>query len=87
MICKILGKWIMEASSKSWVHHLSQGEDEEVADGLNDNSTMVSQKMGLHSYVDKEITFVGSNDIVKYARGEHTQLNIGWKVHPKYGFR
>ena len=35
------------------------------------------QKMDLHNYVDKEITFVRSNDIRKYARGKHTQLNIG----------
>ena len=35
------------------------------------------QKMDLHKYVDKEITFVRSNDIMKYARGKHTQLNIG----------
>ena len=43
------------------------------------------QKMDLHNYVDKEITFVKSNDIMKYARGKHTQLNIGCKVRPKYG--
>ena len=35
------------------------------------------QKMDLHKYVNKEITFVGSNDIMRYARGKHTQLNIG----------
>ena len=43
------------------------------------------QKMDFHTYVNKEITFVRSNDIRKYARGKHTQLNIGWKVRPKYG--
>ena len=35
--------------------------------------------------MNKEITFVRSNDIRKYARGKHTQLNTGRKVHPKYG--
>ena len=35
------------------------------------------QKMDFHTYVNKEITFVRSNDIRKYARGKHTQLNIG----------
>mgnify|MGYP005816143125 CR=1 FL=1 len=35
------------------------------------------QKMDLHNYVDKEITFVRSNDTRKYAQGRHTQLNIG----------
>jgi len=35
------------------------------------------QKMDFHRYVNKEITFVGSNDIMMYARGKHTQLNIG----------
>ena len=44
-------------------------------------------KMDFHTYVNKEITFVRSNDVMRYARGSHTQLNIGWKVHPKYGLR
>ena len=35
------------------------------------------QKMDLHNYVDKEITFVRSNGIMMYAQGKHTQLNIG----------
>ena len=56
---------------------LNQGEDEEVADGLSDLFNEVSKKMDLHNYVDKEITFVRSNDTRKYARGKHTQLNIG----------
>ena len=46
-----------------------------------------SNKLDFHNYVYKEMTFVGSNDIMRYARGKHTQLNIGWKVHPKYGIR
>ena len=28
------------------------------------------QNMDFHSYVNKEITFVGSNDIMMYARGK-----------------
>ena len=35
------------------------------------------QQDGLHNYVNKEITFVRSNDIMMYALGKHTQLNIG----------
>ena len=34
------------------------------------------QRMDVHNYVNKEISFVRSNDIRKYARGEHTHLNI-----------
>ena len=45
----------------------------------------ISKKMAFHSHVNKEITFVRPNDIMRYARGKHTQLNIGWNVHPKYG--
>ena len=36
-----------------------------------------SLKMDFHNYVNKVITFVRSNDIMRYARGKHTQLNIG----------
>ena len=46
----------------------------------------ISKKMDFHTYVNKEITFVRSNDIMWYAREKHTQLNIGWQVHPKYGW-
>ena len=68
---------------------LNHGEDEEVADGLSDNSSRL-QKMDFHNYVNKEITFVRSNDIRKYARGKHTQLtlvercarNMGWVARP-----
>ena len=34
-------------------------------------------KDGFPQLSDKEVTFVRSNDIRKYARGKHTQLNIG----------
>ena len=37
----------------------------------------ISKKVGSHNYVNKEITLVRSNDIMMYARGKHTQLNIG----------
>ena len=47
----------------------------------------ISKKMDAHNYVNKEITFVRSNDIMMYARGEHPRANTGWKVHPKYGTR
>ena len=54
----------------------NKGKDEQVADELGDNSLRF-QKMDFHTYVNKEITFVRSNDIMRYARGKHTQLNIG----------
>ena len=47
----------------------------------------ISKKMDFHNHVNKEITFVRSNGIMMYIQGKHTQLNIGWKVHPKYGLR
>ena len=65
---------------------LNQWRDKVVADELSDNHRDF-QKMGLHNYVNKEITLVRSNDIMMYAWGKHTQLNIGWKVHPKYGLK
>ena len=37
----------------------------------------ISKKMDFHNYVNKEITFVRSNDIMMYARGEHPRANIG----------
>ena len=45
---------------------LSQGENEEVADGLSD-IPLRSQKMDFHNYVNKEITFVRTNGIMMYA--------------------
>ena len=66
----------MGASSNTRVHHLNQGEDEGVADGLGDNSSRFP-KVGFHIYVNKEISFVRSNDIMMYAQGKHTHLNIG----------
>ena len=47
-----------------------------MADGLSDNSSRI-EKDGLSQLVYKEITFVRSDDIMMYARGKHTQLNIG----------
>ena len=55
---------------------LSQGEDKEVSGELNGNSSRFP-KMDFHNYVNKEITAVSSNGIMMYARGKHTQLNIG----------
>ena len=55
---------------------LTQGEDKEVSGELNGNSPRFL-KDGCPQLVNKEITFVRSNDIRKYARGKHTQLNIG----------
>ena len=44
----------------------NQGEDEEVADELSDNSSRFP-KMDFHNYVNKEITAVRSNNIMGYA--------------------
>jgi hypothetical protein len=54
---------------------LNQGEEE---GWLMVSATIleISKKMDFHNYVNKEITFVRSNDIRSYARGKHTQLNI-----------
>ena len=41
------------------------------------------QKMDFHTYVNKEITFVRSNDIMMYARGKHTQFNNDRRGHPE----
>ena len=40
------------------------------------------QRIDFHNYVNKEISFVRSNDILMYARGKHTQLNNDRRVHP-----
>ena len=45
---------------------LDQGEGEEVADELSDNSSRFP-KMDFHNYVNKEITAVRSNNIMGYA--------------------
>ena len=37
----------------------------------------ISKKVDFHSYMTNETAFDGSNDKMVYARGEHTQLNIG----------
>ena len=83
---KILGRWTMEASSELGFIIKSKG-GEEVTDWLSDSATIHwdFQKMDFHNYVTKEITLARSNDLMMYARGKHTQLNIGWNVHPKYG--
>ena len=47
----------------------------------------ISRMMDFHNHVNKEIAIVRSNDIMRYARGKHTQLNVGCKVHLKYGLR
>ena len=56
---------------------LDQGEDEEVADGLSDISSRFPKKRDFYNYVNKEVTLVRSTNIKTYARGKHTQLNIG----------
>ena len=48
---------------------LTQGEDKEAADGLR-TIHRDFQKMDFHNYVNKEIAFVSSNDIMRYARGD-----------------
>ena len=69
----------MNYGSKFLIMHssLNQGEYE---DDLSGNS-LGFPKMDFQNYVNKEITFVRSNDIMMYARGEHPQLNIDQNVY------
>ena len=61
---------------------LTQGEDKEVSDGLR-KIHRDFQKMDFHNYVNKEISFVRSIDIMMYARGKtYTTKKIGRRVHP-----
>ena len=55
---------------------LKQEEDEEVADELSDNS-LISPKDGFPRLCEQGDNTFRSNNIMKYARGKHTQLNIG----------
>ena len=41
------------------------------------------QRMDFHNFVNKEITFARSNDIMMYARGKHTQFKNDRRVHPE----
>ena len=43
----------------------------------------IYKKVDFHNYVNKEITFVRSNDIMMYARGKHTQFNNDRRGHPE----
>ena len=63
----------------------NHGEDEEVADGLNGNSSEF-QRMDFHNYVNKEITFLGSNDIMMYARGEHPRITLVERCNQTMGW-
>ena len=55
-----------EVTSINKSSSLTQGEDKEVSGELSDNSSRFP-KMDFHKYVNKEITFVRSNDIMMYA--------------------
>ena len=55
---------------------LNQGEDEEVADELSDNSLRFP-KYGFPQLCEQGDNIVRSNDIMRYARGKRTRLNIG----------
>ena len=61
----------MEASSETRVCHYTK---ERMRRWLMDSATIPRdfQQDGFHNYVNKEITFVRSNDIMMYARGKHT---------------
>ena len=64
------------SESRNKSSSLNQGEEEEVADELSDNSPRFS-KDDFHNYVKKEISIVTSNDIMMYVREKHPQLNLG----------
>ena len=55
---------------------LNQGEGEEVADELSDN-LLGFPKDGFPQLGEQGDNIFRSNDIMRYARGKHTQLNIG----------
>ena len=56
------------SESRNKSSSLNQGEDEEVTDELSDNSSRFPK---------------GSNRIMMYAQGTHTQFNNDRKVHPE----
>ena len=55
---------------------LTQGEDKEVSGEINGNSPRFP-KDGFPPLGEQGDNIVRSKDIRKYARGKHTQLNIG----------
>ena len=55
---------------------LNQGENEEVADELSDIS-MRFPKDGFPQLCEQGDNISQINDLMMYARGNHTQLNIG----------
>ena len=55
---------------------LNQGENEEVADELGDNSSRFP-KDGFPQLCEQGDSFCQFNDIMRYARGKPTQLCIG----------
>ena len=65
----------MGAGSQNNSSSLNQGEDEEVADGLSDNSSRISKWMDFHNNVNKRMTLINSNDIMLYARGKTYTIN------------
>ena len=66
------------------ISSLNQGEDEEVADGLSDNSSWFP-KGGFPQLCEQGNILDMSKYIMKYVRGEHTQVNIDQNVHLEYG--
>ena len=67
----------MGAGSRNNSSSLNQAGDEQVADGLSDNSSRIPSGWIFHNNVNKEIALVRSKGIMKHAQGQHTQLNIG----------
>ena len=60
---------------------LNQGEDEEVADELSNNSPRFP-KDGFPQLCEQGNIICRINEIMMYARGKHTQLNNDRRVHP-----
>ena len=55
---------------------VNQREDEEVADGISGNSSRLT-KDGFPQLCEQGDNICQIKDIMSYARGKHTQLNIG----------
>ena len=44
---------LIEVSNTSWMFNTNHGEDKDVVDGLNNNSSWFSMKMEFHNYENK----------------------------------
>ena len=81
---KILGKWIMDSGPETRVHHYAK---EKMRRWLMDSATIHRefQKDGFPQLCEQEDNICQIKWYNDVCSRKHTQLIIGWKVHPKYG--